>query len=151
MKEINFTDSCKSSRTATNISSKGRNNQDNTHGSMSLYDRSNSVVLGRTNNKIGGKFIGGDMHTNGIAEEYKITFKDSDEVANYLQKNYLTKEENKSSKLKLNLSRLHIAKTYSTMLSKALKHPDFDTLHYLNLSNNFLSGTALQEISRNLP
>jgi len=118
---------------------------------MSLFDRSSSVAIGRSNTRISGKYIGGDMHTNGIAEDYKITFKDSDEVANYLQKNYLTKQEKKTTKLNLNLSRLHIAKTYSTMLSKALKHEDFYSLNYLNLSNNFLSGTALAEISRNLP
>jgi len=139
--------SCKSSRTILNLTNTYVPSVNNT--SINLLDRSSSVMNRKS--KILGKYIGDDMHTNGLTEQHKITFKDSDEVANYLQKVYLTKEEKKTTKLNLNLSRLHIAKTYSTMLSKALRHLDFKALNYLNLSNNCLSGKALEEISRNLP
>lgn len=106
--------SFKSSRTILNLNNTNALSVNN-NTSINLLDRSSSVMNRKS--KIIGKYIGDDMHTNGLAEQYKLAFKDSEEVANYLQKNYLTKEEKKTIKLNLNLSRLHIAKTYSTMLS----------------------------------
>lgn len=105
-----------------------------------------------------------DNHNNGITEfeigqpYEKVFFKDSDEIATYLQQNCLIKSQEKShpssssfKKQNLNLSHLSISKTYSTMLAQALQHEDFSNLNSLNLTGNNLSGHSLTLISTHLP
>ncbi|KAL4479131.1 hypothetical protein ABPG72_008961 [Tetrahymena utriculariae] len=102
-------------------------------------------------------------HKNGLTENEnkkpfdKVAFKDSNEIAKYLQKNMISAQSqndddnNQEEKQNLNLSRLQISKTYCEMLAQALKHPDFENLSFLNLQDNNLTGSALTLISQNLP
>ncbi|KAL4432714.1 hypothetical protein ABPG74_011535 [Tetrahymena malaccensis] len=102
-------------------------------------------------------------HKNGLTENEnkkpfdKVAFKNSNEIAKYLQQNMISsqnqndEDNNQDEKQNLNLSRLQISKTYCEMLAQALKHPDFENLNFLNLQDNNLTGSALSLISQNLP